>query len=131
MLNGQVLDVEAAEHAQTLGEDISKDLSLNTHINRITARANRTLSFLEWNIKTKHADSHIHRHSSLTLVRPPAGYDSPVWNIYTLSYINNKFGNMRPVKIQISLRIRSLIRISTLNSQGCKVLHMDKEDSDR
>ena len=44
MLYGQVL--EAMDHAKYLGVDISKDLSWNTHINRISTNANRT-RFLE------------------------------------------------------------------------------------
>ena len=51
MLHGQVL--EAMDHAKYLGVDISKDLSWNTHINRISTNANRTLDFLKRNIKTK------------------------------------------------------------------------------
>ena len=53
MLHGQVL--EAMDHAKYmyLGVDISKDLSWNTHINRISTNANRTLGFLKRNIKTK------------------------------------------------------------------------------
>ena len=45
MLHGQVL--EAMDHAKYLGVDISKDLSWNTHINRISTNANRTLGFLK------------------------------------------------------------------------------------
>ena len=52
MLHGQAL--EAPNHAKYLGVDSNKDLSWNTHINRITANANRTLGFLKWNIKTQH-----------------------------------------------------------------------------
>ena len=51
MLHGQVL--EAMDHTKYLGVDISKDLSWNTHINRISTNANRTLGFLKRNIKTK------------------------------------------------------------------------------
>ena len=52
MLHGQAL--EAADHTKYLGVDISKDLSWNTHINQITANANRTLGFLKRNIKTQY-----------------------------------------------------------------------------
>ena len=44
MLHGQVF--EAMDHAKYLGVDISKDLNWNTHINRISTNANRTLGFL-------------------------------------------------------------------------------------
>ena len=49
--HGQAL--EAAGHVKYIGVDISKDLSWNAHINRISANANRTLGFLKRNIKTK------------------------------------------------------------------------------
>ena len=39
LFNGQAL--EAADHAKYLSVDISKDLSWNTHINRITANAKK------------------------------------------------------------------------------------------
>ena len=48
MLHGQAL--EAMDHAKYLGVDISKDLSWNTHINRISTNANSL---------TSHALSHI------------------------------------------------------------------------
>ena len=72
------------------GVDISKDLSWNTHTNRITANANRILGFLKGflkrNIKTKHAG--IRTAADATLVRPQVEYASPVWNANTQSYIN-------------------------------------------
>ena len=55
MLHGQVL--EAMDHAKYLGVNISKNLSWNTHINRISTNANRTLGFLKRNIKTKKQQS--------------------------------------------------------------------------
>ena len=45
MLHGQVHVLEAIDHAKYLGVDISKDLSWNTHINKISTNANRTLGF--------------------------------------------------------------------------------------
>ena len=51
MLHGQALESE--DHAKYPGVDISKDLSWNTHINRISTNANRTLGFLTRNIKTE------------------------------------------------------------------------------
>ena len=54
--------------------DISKDLSWNTHINRITANAKRTLhvGFLKRNIKTQYTDICTAAYS--TLVRPQVEY---------------------------------------------------------
>ena len=78
ILHGQAL--EAADHAKYLGMDISKDLSWNTHINRITANANMTLGFLR-NIKTQHTGIRTAAYS--TLVHPQVEYASPVWSPYT------------------------------------------------
>ena len=50
-LHGQVLEVVTG--ANYLGVDISNDLSWNPHIDRITGNANRTLNFIQRNIKTK------------------------------------------------------------------------------
>ena len=49
-LHGQVLEVVTS--AKYLGVDISNGLSWNTHIDRITGNANRTLNFIQRNIKT-------------------------------------------------------------------------------
>ena len=84
MLHGQVL--EAMDHAKYLGVDISKDLSWNTHINRISTNANRTLGFLKRNIKTK--NTAIHTAAYQTLVRPQVEYASTVWSPFTQTYIN-------------------------------------------
>ena len=51
ILHGQVL--EAVSSARYLGVDISSNLSWNTHVDRITANANRSLGFIKRNIKTK------------------------------------------------------------------------------
>ena len=51
ILHRQVL--EAVSSARYLGVDISSNLSWNTHVNRITSNANRSLGFIKRNIKTK------------------------------------------------------------------------------
>ena len=51
ILHGQVL--EAVSSTRYLGVDISSNLSWNTHVDRITANANRSLEFIKRNIKTK------------------------------------------------------------------------------
>ena len=84
MLYGQVL--EAMDHAKYLGVDISKDLSWNTHINRISINANRTLGFLKRNINTK--NTAIRTAAYQTLVRPQVEYASTVWSPSTQTYIN-------------------------------------------
>ena len=84
MLHGQAL--EAMDHAKYLGVDISKDLSWNTHVNRISTNANRTLGFLKRNIKTK--NTAIRTAAYQTLVRPQVKYASIVWSPFTQTYIN-------------------------------------------
>ena len=84
MLHGQA--PEAAEHAKYIGVHISKDLSWNTHINRITANANRTLGFLKRNIKTQHTGIRTAAYS--TLVHPQVEYASPVCRPYPQTYVN-------------------------------------------
>ena len=74
------------DHAKYLGVGISKDLSWNTHINRISTNANRTLGFLKRNIKTK--NTAIRTAAYQTLVRPQVEYASTVWSPFTQPYIN-------------------------------------------
>ena len=84
MLHGQVL--EAMDNAKYLGVDISKDLSWNTHINRISTNASRTLGFLKRNIKTK--NTAICTAAYQTLVRPQVEYASTAWSPFIQIYIN-------------------------------------------
>ena len=51
-LHGQILEVVTS--AKYLGVDISSGLSWNSHIDRITGNANRTLGYIRRNIKSKH-----------------------------------------------------------------------------
>ena len=48
--------LESVSSAKYLGVDISSDLSWDTHINRISKKANNTLGFLRRNIKI-HSES--------------------------------------------------------------------------
>ena len=78
-LHGQVL--EDVTSARYLGLDISSGLSWNSHIYRITVKANRTLGLLKRNIKTK--QSKVREMTYNTLVRPQLEYASPIWDPYT------------------------------------------------
>ena len=51
VLHGQVL--ESVPCARYLGDDISSGLTWNSHIDRVTANANRTRGFIRRNIKIK------------------------------------------------------------------------------
>ena len=74
-------ELESTDTAKYLGVNISKDLSWNTHINNITASANRTLGFVKRNVQTKNKDIRTLAYNSL--VHPQAEYWSAVWSPYT------------------------------------------------
>ena len=77
-LHGQVLEVVTS--AKYLGVHISNGLSWNPHIDRITGNANRTLNFIQRNIKTK--NQKVRETAYNTLVRPKLEYAAPVWDPY-------------------------------------------------
>ena len=77
-LHGQVL--ESTNTAKYLGVTLSKELSWNEHINSVTAKSNRTLGFVERNVKTK--NEKVKELAYKTLVRPQVEYASPVWPPY-------------------------------------------------
>ena len=74
-------ELESVDTAKYLGMNISKDPSWNTHINNITASANRTLGFVERNVQTKNKDIRTLAYNSL--VCPQVEYGSAVWSPYT------------------------------------------------
>ena len=78
-LHGQVM--EAVSSARYLGVDISSNLSWNTHVDRITANANRSLGFIKRIIKTK--SPQIREMAYQSLVRPQLEYTSAVWDPHT------------------------------------------------
>ena len=49
-------ELESVDTAKYLGMNISKDMSWNTHIDNITASANRTLGLVKRNVQTKNKD---------------------------------------------------------------------------
>ena len=79
VLHGQVL--ESVPCARYLGVDISSGLTWNSHIDRVTANANRTLGFIRRNIKTKMPKVREAAYNSL--VRPQLEYASAVWDPHT------------------------------------------------
>ena len=79
VLYGQVL--ESVPCARFLGVDISSGLTWNSHIDRVTANANRTHGFIRRNIKTKMPKVREAAYNSL--VRPQLEYASAVWDPHT------------------------------------------------
>ena len=78
-LHGQILEVVTS--AKYLGVDISSGLSWNSHIDRITGNANRTLGYIRRNIKSK--NQKVRETAYNTLVRPQLEYAAPIWDPYT------------------------------------------------
>jgi hypothetical protein len=64
-----------------LGVDISKDLSWNGHIDRITKKANSMVGFLRRNLPT--ASKATKTNAYFSLVRPHVEYCCSVWNPHT------------------------------------------------
>ena len=63
---------------KVLGVDISSGLTWNSHIDRITGNANRTLGYIRRNIKTK--NQKVRETAYNTLVRSQLEYSAPVWD---------------------------------------------------
>ena len=78
--------LESVSSANYLGVDISSDLSWDTHINRISKKANNTLGFLRRNIKN-HFES-LKSSAYKVRVRPQLEYCSTVWCPFTDSNIS-------------------------------------------
>lgn len=73
--------LETVSSARYLGVDLSANLSFNTHINRITSNANKSLGFVKRNIKTKHQG--VRTAAYKTIVRPQVEYASTTWGPFT------------------------------------------------
>ena len=82
-MHNQTLDSVSA--ARSLGVDLSTNMNFNTHVNRITSNANKSLGFIKRNIKSKHPG--VREAVYKTIVRPQLEYASPVWGPYTQSNI--------------------------------------------
>lgn len=65
----------------------TKDLKWNSHITNITAKTNRTLGFIQRNLKT--TNKLLKQAAYRVLVRPKLEYASTVWDPYTQDSINS------------------------------------------
>ena len=83
-LNGHTLSTTS--NTKYLGVNLSSDLRWNNHIDNITTKANRTLSFVRRNIKI--SSPRLRTQAYFSLVRPLLEYASPVWDPYTQDNIN-------------------------------------------
>jgi hypothetical protein len=68
--------LQPVENSKYLGVTISNDLDWGPHINNITTKVNKTLSFLRINMK----NCTVKNLTYTSLVRPVVEYASPVWN---------------------------------------------------
>ena len=84
--------LESVSSAKYLGIDISSDLSWDTHINRISKKANNTLGFLRRNIKI-HSES-LKSSAYKVLVRPQSEYCSTVVHSLIQISLNLKMPNV-------------------------------------
>ena len=91
-LHGQIL--EQVDNAKYLGVTISNNLSWNKHIDNITAKGNRTLGFVRWNLKN--CSRSVKTAGYTALVCPVIEYASTVWDpttqtsIYSLELIRRR-----------------------------------------
>ena len=74
------------EHTKYLGVTISRNLSWNEHIQRITNKAKQVNNFLYRNLRE--CPTHIKSGCYKIMVRPVIEYAASVWDPYTLSNIN-------------------------------------------
>ena len=74
------------ENTKYLGLTIDQKLSWNSHIDKISKKANATRSFLQRN--TKMCPRHIKEKCYTTYVRPSLEYASSVWDPHTAKSIN-------------------------------------------
>ena len=75
-LHGHTL--EQVSNAKYLGIEINEKLSWNTHIDGITAKANRTAAYIHRNLKG--CPRKIQTQCYKTVVRPILEYSSPIWD---------------------------------------------------
>jgi hypothetical protein len=83
-LHGQTLITVPS--ARYLGVDIANNLSWNTHVDRVTASANKTLGFLRRNVRTSAPG--VRELAYKALVRPQLEYASCIWDPHTKANIS-------------------------------------------
>ena len=82
-MGGSLLHV--AENSPYLGVNINNKLSWNEHVDKITAKARRTLGFLRRNLQG--CPKKIKEQAYTSLVRPPLEYCCPIWDPHTIKGI--------------------------------------------
>ena len=83
-LKGHIL--ESVNTAKYLGITLSSNMSWDTHINNITAKANKILSFLRRNLQIKQEETKSLAYKSM--VRSNLEYCSSIWAPHTKQHID-------------------------------------------
>ena len=96
VLHGVVL--ETVTCARYLGVDISSNLSWDSHIDRITGTAHKTLGFVQRHIRTKM--SGVREAAYTTLVRPRLEYAATIWD----PHHKDKIDQLEKVQRRAALR---------------------------
>ena len=92
-MHNQTLDSVSA--ARYLGVDLSTNMNFNTHINRFTSNANKSLGFIKRNIKTNHPG--VREAAYKTIVRSQLEYASPCGaHIHRVIYTKSKWSKVEP-----------------------------------
>ena len=81
-MHNQIL--ASVDTARYLEVDLSGNLNFNTHIDRITSNATKTLGFLKRNIGTKHLG--VREAAYKTLLKHQIEYASTVWSPFKAGY---------------------------------------------
>ena len=79
------ITLEHTKAAKYLGVTITQDMRWNTHINNITTKASRSLSFVRRNLQIRNQELKTRTYQAL--VRPLVEYASTVWDPHTQSNI--------------------------------------------
>ena len=83
-MHGHIL--ESVDHNPYLGVEFTSNLSWDHHINNITSKATRALSFLRRNLHN--CPENVKKQAYVALVRPHLEYASSVWDPHLQKHIN-------------------------------------------
>ena len=101
--------------AKYLGITIHKQASWDSHINAITAKANKTLGFLRQNLKISSPQRR--EKAYLALVRPILEYASSVWELCTKKHIDTVESIQRRVAYFVLNHDHNTSSVSTMINQ--------------
>ena len=104
--------LEHADKAKYLGVTIQSDLKWDSHINSITAKANKTLGFLRRNINISSIT--VKEQAYKSLVRPSPEYACSVWDPYTNENIAKLEQVQRRAAMYVTNRYHNISSVSSM-----------------